>query len=319
MKVLITGAAGFIGSHLCELLVNKQEVEKVTGIDCFIGPTPAALKEDNIKPLNHHDKFKLIKDNLLTMKLENVVAEADVVYHLAAIPGVRSSWGEKFSEYTDHNILATQRLLEACKDTKIEKFVYASTSSIYGEMEGRVGEDHMPSPLSPYGITKLGGEHLCRVYQQFYQIPTVILRYFTVYGPRQRPDMAFNRFIHQLIRGEPLTVYGDGMQTRDFTYINDCARATAAVIKKDNMIGETINIGGKERSSVLEIISSLEEISGKKAKLVFLNQPSGEPRHTWADISRAKTLLQYNPLTTLQDGLEQEYQYFLTRYRDGSL
>ncbi|PLR76074.1 UDP-glucose 4-epimerase [Bacillus sp. V3-13] len=319
MKVLITGAAGFIGSHLCELLLNKQEVEKVTGIDCFIGPTPAALKEDNINLLNQHRKFKLVKANLLTMRLDDLVAEADVVYHLAAIPGVRSSWGEKFSQYTDHNILATQRLLEACKGKQIEKFVYASTSSIYGDTDGRVGEDQMPHPLSPYGITKLGGEHLCRVYQKFYQIPTVILRYFTVYGPRQRPDMAFSRFIHQLMRGEPLTVYGDGMQTRDFTYINDCAMATASVIDKESMIGETINIGGKERSSVLEIISTLEEISGKKAKLVFLNQPAGEPRHTWADISKAEKLLQYNPLTALKEGLEQEYRYFLTRYRDGSL
>ncbi|EIJ81748.1 putative UDP-glucose epimerase [Bacillus methanolicus PB1] len=316
MKVLVTGAAGFIGSHLCEELLLSKDVEKLIGVDFFIGPTPAGMKKDNLFQLLEHPKFEFIRNNLLTMPLDDLIAGTDVVYHLAAIPGVRSSWGYDFKHYVDHNILATQRLLEACKNKSLKKFIYASTSSIYGEKHGSVSEDQLPEPLSPYGITKLSGEHLCRVYEKYFGLPLVILRYFTVYGPRQRPDMAFHRFIRQFIKNEPVTIFGDGKQTRDFTFINDCRRATASVLINDRAVGQTINIGGKERASVLEVLDVLEEISGIKAKRIFFDQPAGEPKHTWASISKAKELLDYNPVTGLKEGLKQEYLYLLNFYRD---
>ncbi|MDE3838280.1 UDP-glucose 4-epimerase [Bacillus methanolicus] len=316
MKILVTGAAGFIGSHLCEELLRSKDVEKVIGVDFFIGPTPDVMKKDNLIQLLEHPKFEFIRNNLLTMPLDDLIARTDVVYHLAAIPGVRSSWGNDFKHYIDHNILATQRLLEACKNKSLKKFIYASTSSIYGEKNGSVSEEQLPEPLSPYGITKLSGEHLCRVYEKYFGLPLVILRYFTVYGPRQRPDMAFHRFIRQFLSNEPVSIFGDGKQTRDFTFINDCRRATASVLMNDRAVGQTINIGGKERASVLEVLDVLEEVSGIKAKRIFLDQPAGEPKHTWASISKAKDLLDYDPVTGLKEGLKQEYLYLLNFYRD---
>jgi UDP-glucuronate 4-epimerase len=316
MKVLVTGAAGFIGSHLCEELLCNKEVEKVIGVDFFIGPTPEGLKQDNLLNVAENPKFELIRNDVLTMPLDDLLSGIDVVYHLAAIPGVRASWGNDFKRYVDYNILATQRLLEACKNKSLKKFIYASTSSIYGEKEGSVSEEQLPEPLSPYGITKLSGEHLCRVYEKYFGLPLVILRYFTVYGPRQRPDMAFHRFIRQLLKNEPITIFGDGKQTRDFTFIGDCRRATASVLNNDNVVGHTINIGGKERASVLEVLDILEEITDMKAKRIFLNQPVGEPKHTWASISKARELLHYDPDTELKEGLKQEYLYLLKYYRD---
>ncbi|AIE59408.1 NAD-dependent epimerase/dehydratase family protein [Bacillus methanolicus] len=316
MKVLVTGAAGFIGSHLCEELLRNKDVEKVVGIDFFIGPTPPKMKKDFLLHVSENPKFEFIRDNLLTMPLENIISRVDAVYHLAAIPGVRSSWGDDFKHYIDYNILATQRLLEACKNLNIKKFIYASTSSIYGEKYGAVSEDQLPEPLSPYGITKLAGEHLCRVYEKYFGLPVVILRFFTVYGPRQRPDMAFHRFIRQLLKNEPVTIFGDGKQSRDFTFISDCARATASVLNSDKAVGQTINIGGKERASVLEVLDVLEEITDLKAKRIFLEQPAGEPKHTWASISKAKKLLDYNPVTGLKEGLKQECLYLIKFYRD---
>jgi len=317
MNILVTGAGGFIGSHLCErLLANSKH--QVYGVDTFIGPTPNNLKQHNLIYLKKHPRFTLIKDHLLNVDLRKLLNGIDVVYHLAAIPGVRSSWGKDFNPYVENNIVVTQQLLEACKDIKLEKFIYASTSSIYGEKTGKVSEDMIPHPLSPYGATKLTGEHLCHLYQKSYGIPIVILRYFTVYGPRQRPDMAFHRFIKQMTFDEPITVFGDGKQTRDFTYIDDCIDGTSAVLTANNVIGETINIGGKERSSVLEIISLLEQITSKKAKITFSPKVKGEPRHTWADISKANHLLSYYPVTTLSEGLKKEYQYFQSIYEEGS-
>jgi len=316
MKILVTGAAGFIGSHLCEKLLENTN-NQVIGIDSFIGPTPSTLKQHNLITLVKNPHFTFINEHLLNCDLQKLLVGIDVVYHLAAIPGVRSSWGNDFYPYVENNIVVTQRLLEACKDLKLEKFIYASTSSIYGEKDGKVSENMVPRPLSPYGATKLTGEHLCHIYQESYGIPVVVLRYFTVYGPRQRPDMAFHRFIKQMILNEPITIFGDGKQTRDFTYINDCIEGTSAVISAKNVIGETINIGGKERSSVLDIISLLEQITNKKAKIEFSQKVKGEPRQTWADISKADNLLNYFPTTTLEKGLEKEFHYFQSIYKEG--
>jgi UDP-glucuronate 4-epimerase len=314
MNILVTGAAGFIGSHLCEKLLQQKDVH-ITGIDNFTGPTSIPLKQANLVNLLHHPRFTFINESLLTVNLEKLLANVDVIYHLAAIPGVRSSWEDNFQTYAVNNIVATQKLLEACKNKPIQKLVFASTSSVYGEKSGKVNEQESLLPLSPYGVSKLTGEHLCRIYATYSSIPIVILRYFTVYGPRQRPDMAFHRFMKQILHGEPITIFGDGTQTRDFTFIDDCVKGTEAVLFHDHTIGETINIGGKERASILETIQLLEEISGKKAKLLFSRQVSGEPKHTHADISKAMRLLNYNPSTPLKEGLYQQYQYFQNVYR----
>lgn len=314
MKILVTGAAGFIGSHLCEQLLKDQRNE-IIGIDTFIGPTPENLKQVNLTALQNNSRFHFIQLDLLKADLDSLLNDVDAVYHLAGMPGVRSSWGKDFGPYVSNNVSATQRLLEAAQNKNLTKFIYASTSSVYGEKSGKVSEDSCPTPLSPYGITKLTGEHLCHVYQKSFNIPIVVVRFFTVYGPRQRPDMAFHRFILQILKGKPITVYGDGTQSRDFTFISDCIEGTASVLYKDHLIGRTINIGGKERASINEIISMLEQLTGKQAKIIYTQKVSGEPKHTWADISLAKTLLDYEPQVTLKEGLLKEIQYIRSVYQ----
>ncbi|WP_347550686.1 NAD-dependent epimerase/dehydratase family protein [Pseudalkalibacillus hwajinpoensis] len=314
MRILVTGVAGFIGSHLSEQLLTNPNVE-VLGIDQGIESEPLKLR--NIRYLLKHPRFKLFDRDLLTDDISTLLKDLNVLYHLAGIPGVRSSWGSEFETYLLHNGLVTQKLLEACKGTSLDKFVYISTSSVYGEKEGRVTENLIPIPLSPYGITKLTGEQLCNVYHQYFDIPVVILRYFTVYGPRQRPDMAFHRFIKQLILGKPLTIFGDGQQSRDFTYVKDCVKATAAVLEAKNVIGETINIGGKERATVLDVISILENLLNTKATLTFAEKAKGEPRHTWADITKAERLLNYQPEVFLKEGLKYEVEDLSQLFKSG--
>lgn len=307
MKIIVTGAAGFVGSHLCEKLLHNGH--EVIGIDAMVRDELKAIGARNLEPVIDHPKFTLRADNLQTIHWDNILPGVDIVYHLAGIPGVRSSWGADFGHYVSNNINVTQRLLEACKGKQLQKFVFVSTSSVYGEMLGKVSEDAVPSPLSPYGVSKLTGEHLCRVYAKNEGIPIVILRYFTVYGPRQRSDMAFHRFIRQILMNRPITLYGDGYQTRDFTFALDCAEATAAVAEADNVVGETINIGGKERASIRDVIALLEKLTGNYAKVVRIGGLKGEPMHTWADISKAERLLGYSPKVSLEDGLLQEIEY----------
>ena len=313
MKILVTGAAGFIGSHLCEKLLNDPK-NRIIGVDTFIGPTPVNLKKFNLQSLMNHPRFQFNELDLLTNDLDILLSEVDAVYHLAGMPGVRSSWGKDFDPYVTNNILVTQRLLEAAKNKNLTKFIYASTSSIYGEKSGKVSEDSIPTPLSPYGITKLTGEHLCQVYYKSFGVPIVVVRFFTVYGPRQRPDMAFHRFIAQILKEEPITIFGDGTQSRDFTFISDCIEATSSVLDQDHLIGRTINIGGRERASINEVIRILEQITGKKAKINYTQKVNGEPKHTWADISLAQTLLHYNPKISLKEGLAREMNYIRSVY-----
>jgi nucleoside-diphosphate-sugar epimerase len=313
MNILVTGAAGFIGSHLCEkLLTNEQNT--VVGVDTFIGPTPNSLKQGNLENLLNHPRFKFVKQNLMTADLERLLQDVAIIYHLAGIPGVRSSWGKDFDPYVTNNILVTQRLLEASKKRPIKKFIYASTSSVYGEHQGKVAEEADCNPLSPYGITKLTGEYLCTVYSKSFAVPIVTVRFFTVYGPRQRSDMAFHRFIAQLLKEEPITLFGDGTQSRDFTYVSDCVEGIATIVKKDDLIGKTINIGGKERATVNEAISTMEQLTGKKAKIEYSSTLKGEPRHTWADITKAQNLLDYHPKISLREGLAKEIEYIRTIY-----
>ncbi len=313
MRILITGAAGFVGSHLSEYLLRDAN-HSIVGIDKLTNNYEPEIKNRNLNYLINHPRFQCLPVDLATDDLNPILQGIDVVYHLAGMPGVRSSWGNEFTEYVQYNILATQRLLEACKGKPIKKFIYVSTSSVYGEMSGKVSEDLKPDPLSPYGITKLTGEYLCHAYYKSWQIPIAILRYFTVYGPRQRPDMAFHIFIKQMLHNQPITINGDGKQSRDFTYIEDCVEGTAAVLDCDACIGKTLNIGGKEKATILEVISILEELLGKKAILQFGPTAKGEPKHTWADISTAQGLLGYNPSTPLKEGLKRELDDLLKLY-----
>lgn len=313
MKIVVTGAAGFIGSHLCQFLLEMGKHE-VVGIDAFVRDELKIIRSKNMEAFLSHPGFRFISKDLLHFEWSEILKDADIVYHLAGVPGVRSSWGHDFRKYADTNILATQQLLEACSNSGIKKFIFASTSSVYGETTGRVSEDTETAPLSPYGVSKLTGEHLCRVYWKNNGVPIVILRFFTVYGPRQRSDMAFHRFIKQLIANEPITLIGDGTQSRDFTYISDCIEATAAVVNKPALIGETINIGGKERSSIINVIRDLENLTGKKAVIECIGSMRGEPMHTWADISKAARLLEYKPKVSLTEGLAEELAYFKQYY-----
>ncbi|MEK3988804.1 NAD-dependent epimerase/dehydratase family protein [Robertmurraya sp. FSL R5-0851] len=306
MKILVTGAAGFIGSHLCERLLQNPQNE-VLGIDVFLpSATPRWIRERNLQYLHHSPRFTFIEADLLQINWDTLLEGVDIIYHLAGVPGVRTSWGEDFKLYVTNNILVTQKLLEASVKYPIKKFIYTSTSSVYGQKDGKVAENDNPTPLSPYGVTKLSGEHLCRVFYQNDGFPITILRLFTVYGPRQRPDMAFHRFINKILLNEPIQIYGDGTQTRDFTYISDCVEAIAAVTSSNGVEGETINIGGKERASLLTCLTILEEAFGQNINVQFTGSTYGEPKHTWADITKAQTLLQYDPKITLRDGLRKE-------------
>jgi UDP-glucose 4-epimerase len=244
----------------------------------------------------------------------------DWVFHQAAQAGVRASWGEEFARYTDCNVLATQRLLEAIAQLAeygmpVKRVVYASSSSVYGDTTALPIKEECPTqPLSPYGVTKLAAEHLCTLYHRNFGLPTVSLRYFTVYGPRQRPDMAFHRFCKAVIRQEPLCIFEDGQQTRDFTYISDIVEANVRAAMMDAAVGEVMNIAGGSRVTVREVIQLLREISDQKIAITFDEKQHGDVRHTFADTSRAARLLGYRPSVLLQEGLAQEFASLVPLY-----
>ena len=225
MKAVVTGAAGFIGSHLSERLL--ADGHDVVGIDCFTDYYRRARKEQNLEVARSHRNFSFEELDLVDADLTAALEGADVVYHLAGQPGVRPSWGHQFDRYVRDNIIATQRLLEHLKESSLKRLVFAGSSSVYGDAEAfPTRESALPRPVSPYGVTKLAAEHLANLYTRNFGIPAVSVRYFTVYGPRQRPDMAFARFMRALADGEPIEVYGDGEQTREFTYVSDAVEGT---------------------------------------------------------------------------------------------
>jgi UDP-glucose 4-epimerase len=304
VKVLLTGVAGFIGSHLAERLI--KEGHKVVGVDCFTDYYPREFKESNIKKLRSDSSFEFHDADILEINLETVLQDIDVVFHEAAQAGVRASWGSNFRIYTENNVRATQRLLEAAKAAQLKKFIYASSSSVYGDAESYpTTEDMTPMPISPYGVTKLAGEHLCYLYYKNYAIPTVSLRYFTVYGPRQRPDMAFHKFIRAIFNNEEIPVFGDGEQTRDFTYIDDIIDANISAMNVQ-LVGEIFNIGGGLRITVNDTIAIIEHVCEKKAKKKYIEKQKGDVIHTAADISKAKKLLDYEPKFDVEKGIANE-------------
>jgi len=307
MNALITGVAGFVGSTLAGRLLG--EAARVTGLDCFTDYYPRPLKEANLAPLLREPRFRFVESSIQEADLEKLLADATHVFHLAAQAGVRKSWGRDFSIYTTNNVEATQVLLEAVVGRPIERLVYASSSSVYGDGTPLpMRETALPNPLSPYGVTKLAAEHLCNLYHTNHGVPCVSLRYFTVYGPRQRPDMAFNRFIRATLAGEPISLYGDGGQTRDFTFVADAVAATAAAATR-GVPGAVYNIGGGARVSVNHVLDVLGGIVGRRIDVRREGVQKGDMRDTYADTSRARHDLGFSPSVTLADGLRAEYEW----------
>jgi len=312
MKALVTGAAGFVGSTLCDTLLAAGD--DVVGIDCFIDYYPRALKERNLVAARSHPRFRFVEASLVDAPLGDLLRGVDIVYHQAAQAGVRASWGDEFRVYSDNNVFATQRLLEACRAASLAKFVYASSSSIYGDTDDLpMRETSRPQPVSPYGVTKLAAEHLTWLYWRNYGLPTVSLRYFTVYGPRQRPDMAFHRFIKAVLTGDRIRLFGDGAQSRDFTYVDDIVAANIAAAKSDTA-GQVFNVGGGSRTTVNEVIDWIGRIVGREPMVENLEVQKGDVRHTAADTSRARAAFGYAPRVPLKIGLEREVAWVRDTY-----
>jgi len=301
---LVTGAAGFVGSSLVDRLL--ADGHEVVGVDCFLDYYPRERKQRNLRNALSCQRFSFHERSLVDGALDELLDGVRWVFHQAAQAGVRSSWGNDFRIYSDNNVYATQRLLEHCKRASIEKFVYASSSSVYGDTDDLPMRENSPTrPVSPYGVTKLAAEHLVWLYWKNFALPTVSLRYFTVYGPRQRPDMAFHRFVRAVLEGQELVLYGDGSQSRDFTFIDDIVEANLAAAASE-LSGEVFNIGGGSRRSVNDVIATIGRVIGCQPKVRRLEVQKGDVRHTAADTSRARSLLGYDPLVGLDTGIERE-------------
>ncbi|MEB3291731.1 MAG: NAD-dependent epimerase/dehydratase family protein [Synechococcales bacterium] len=312
-KSVVTGAAGFIGSHLVEALLNRGET--VIGIDHFNDYYDPKLKWSNVQSFIHNPQFQLIEGDIQLLDWQMLLQDVDVVYHQAAQAGVRASWGSSFRAYTERNINATQVILEAAKEVPLQRFVFASTSSIYGNAETLpTAETIAPQPVSPYGITKLAAERLCGLYHDNFGVPFCSLRYFTVYGPRQRPDMGFHKFFKAALEDRPIEIYGDGQQTRDFTFISDAIAANLAAASVPEAVGEIFNIGGGSRVVLTDVLDRMEVISDRPIRRHHIETARGDARHTAANVSKARQILGYNPQISLQEGLQQEWQWIQTLY-----
>ena len=299
MRVVVTGCAGFIGSHLCDALLAAGH--EVVGVDCFTAYYARAVKERNLTTFRDHARFMFHERDLSTDSLAEVVAGAEVVYHLAAYPGLVKSFTD-FDLYNRHNLTATHRLLDAVKGSKsLTKFVYASTSSVYGKYAS--GDESLPTrPSSPYGITKLAGEQLARVYLDEFGVPAVTLRFFSVYGPRQRPDMGYHLFIQKVLTGETIPLTGDGLQVRGNTYVADCVAATMQA-GIHALPGETYNLGGGELTTIIDVIRRIERLTGQPARIERRPDRKGDQLATAADVSKLTRHVGWRPTTDLETGL----------------
>lgn len=304
MRIVVTGAAGFIGSHVSEALLAQGH--EVVGIDAFIDYYPRAVKENNLRPLAVHPAFTFAERDLRSDPLDDLLEGADAVINEAAMAGLMRSWDD-LESYVGCNILALQRLIVACQRAGIDRFVHASTSSVYGR--NAVGDESLPTrPVSPYGVTKLAAEHLLLAHRSAHGFPVVILRYFSIYGPRQRPDMAYHIFIKALLAGEPITIYGDGQQSRANTFVADCVRATLAALA-DGELGETYNIGGGEEIRLLEAIDLIAEATGARPRIRYERPRPGDQLRTVADTSKARRSFGYQPTIAPAEGLHQQVRW----------
>jgi nucleoside-diphosphate-sugar epimerase len=306
-RALVTGAAGFIGSTLVERLL--KDGADVVGIDCFTDYYPRSQKERNLASAREHPRFRFVESRIQDADLSELLRDRTHLFHLAAQAGVRKSWGRDFAIYTTNNIEATQMLLEAAVDLPLERFVYASSSSVYGDnVSLPMREDALPQPVSPYGVSKLAAEQLCYLYHVNFGVPAVSLRYFTVYGPRQRPDMGFHKFLLATMQGQPITLFGDGEQTRDFTFVADAVSATVAAGRR-GVPGRVYNIGGGSRVSINEVLEMIGRVSRRRPLVQVDPEQKGDMRHTYADTSAARADLGFVPSVDLEEGLSAELRW----------
>jgi nucleoside-diphosphate-sugar epimerase len=305
MLSVVTGAAGFIGSHLCEALLARGDT--VRGVDCFTDYYDPSIKRRNLADVLGHERFTLHELDLRDGELGPILEGADVVFHEAAQPGVRLSWADGFRLYDAHNITATHRLLEACRAASTSRIIFASSSSVYGNAASYpCDETDSPDPFSPYGVTKLAGEHLFRAYASNFGVTGTILRYFTVYGPRQRPDMAFNRLIAAGLGGDPFPLYGDGSAIRDFTFVDDVVRANLAASTSDTEAGEIINVAGGGSAKLSDLIALAGELIGEPIPIDQRAAVPGDVARTGGSIEKASRLLGWKPEIAVSEGLAKQ-------------
>lgn len=307
MRALVTGCAGFIGSHLTEALLGDGH--DVLGVDCFNDNYGRRAKLSNLAHAQSWDAFEFTPIDLSRGHLEDIVEACDVVFHLAAEPGVRASWNDRFETYVRNNVIATQHLLEAARRWPEKRLVYASSSSVYGQAERLpTSEDVLPKPFSPYGTTKLAAEHLWSMYRENFGVDAISLRYFSVYGPRQRPDMAFNNFCRAAVAEHPITVFGDGRQTRDFTFVQDVVSATREAAARPGL-GGVYNIGGGSRVSLRWALGVIEDLAGRRLDVRYVEMQKGDVRDTGADTGAASRDLGFTPSTSMREGLEAQFAW----------
>lgn len=312
-KAVVTGVAGFIGSTLTRRLLNENSYDSVLGIDSFTDYYDASLKQRNVKSLQEFSNFRLVRGDINAIDLRGLLEGSTHIFHLAGQPGVRDSWGKQFRVYIDDNMRATQMLLEAARDLEsLEKFVYSSSSSIYGDAETYpTSESALPQPRSPYGVSKLAAEHLAHVYARNFEVPTVSLRYFTVFGPNQRPDMAFTRFLRAIRDDYAISVYGDGEQIRDFTYVDDVVEANMLSATKITEPGAIFNVSGGSSVSVNQVLATIAHIAGKTPTVQYGSTVSGDVRRTGGDSSAARAVLGWEPKVALEDGIRRQWEWIL--------
>ena len=312
MRALVTGVAGFIGSTITDALLARGD--QVVGVDCFTPYYDRAAKDSNLSSARHSDRFELVEADLRSDAVEPLVDGVDVVFHQAAQPGVRLSWSDGFADYVGHNVLATQRLLEAVKATRTAKVVYASSSSVYGNAPAYpTTEDDLPRPHSPYGVTKLAAEHLCNLYSANWGVPTISLRYFTVYGPRQRPDMAFHRLLEAALSGSSFPLYGDGSAVRDFTFVGDAVAANLAAADRDTAPGTVVNVAGGSSITMRDLLELAGEVVGAPVQVEPLPNQPGDVARTGGTIDRAQQVLEWAPITDLRAGLTAQADWHRAR------